>query len=264
VSVGPETPEGGIETPEEALRRLISPVQPVGGRNDHQNPPRRSLQTMSSTSAAHNDTFCRALLHSAASLSTNSSTDRCAVCLGAGCTWCKRAAAPFCWSGKAMDLANSPDPHANSCTSDYLTTPPDGSSSSDIASKCAPDQGLTTGVIVALIIWVLILICCVGGCCFAVWWFAYQRGKRHQAVHIDDYTPSQQEARAAHFSQPYYPQQVIYAGPLQTGVIVAGATNGQPLPVQQQSYFAGGGGGGDFTPLQKSHSEIPLVIATPL
>ena len=171
-----------------------------------------------------------------------------------------------------LDLTNSKYPTRSTCSSEYVTNPPpDLSSSSDtVASRCTAETGLTAGVIVALVIWVLILICCVGGCCFSVWYIAYQRGKRHQMVHVDEFASSNHSDVGGN-TNFYRPN--AYSIPIQMGVIV---NDHSALQMQQQQLYypqqgpvsvagtggGGGGGAGDYEKPQQSH--IPLVVATPI
>jgi len=219
-----------------------------------------------------NDTFCRALLFGAHSLKTNSSEQKCGICLDQGCSWCKRDSKPFCWSGKAADLASYQDPY-NSCTSDYVTSPGGKQNSDSISAKCSSENGVSIGTVVALLIWTIILICCVGACCFAIWYVAYNRGKRHQMVHVDNWN--------AHPTGGHYiagaqlvPYSSAYQGryeptyPVQTEVVLAYNNNDPNGPPQhQQQYYypqadsssSGDQAGGNQKPVQ-----IPVAIATPI
>jgi len=193
-----------------------------------------------------NDTFCRTLTGTVASLSNNASAI-CQVCLLNGCTWCKRTSNPFCWSGRPSDLTNSNDPNRNACTTDHSTST-DGNMKHDaIVQKCVVDSGMTAATVVALIIWALIIVCCVGSCCFTVWYLAYQRGKRSQTVHVDDWNSNAQgNAHGGHYvagvtavplQYPVQPHHSQYAPvPVQTGVVLYNGNTGN-MESQQQYYY---------------------------
>ena len=202
-----------------------------------------------------NDTLCRSLIIAASAV--NSSTDvQCNTCLTYGCTWCKRAKFPFCWSGSSNDLPKSQNLQYTTCPASSAVYSTNREQSA-ITSTCQNDNQISAGAVAALIIWALILICCIGACCCTVVYFAYNRGKRQMGmVHADDfssYSQSRGGHYVAHAGEPW-PHEHNHEGPLQVGII---APPGDPFTngVQLSEF-----GDGHFC----SQEQVPVAIAHPI
>lgn len=204
-----------------------------------------------------NDTLCRSLLITTSSV--NSTTDvQCNTCLTYGCTWCKRAKFPFCWSGSSNDLGKSNSPVFNSCPANsavYSTN----RDQAGIVALCRTEQQISAGAVAALIIWALILICCIGACCCTIVYFAYNRGKRHMGiVHADDFSQRGGHYVAQASGEPW---QYDHEGPVQVGILTPTVHYGNGLQLSELGAQAESNHGEAF---DHNSQGVPVAIAHPI